>query len=57
MHDPSLSAKPAMSPDSALRLARCFDASPGFWMNLQTAHDLAAARSRLDPSAVPSRAA
>ncbi|HET7267279.1 MAG TPA: HigA family addiction module antitoxin [Oleiagrimonas sp.] len=29
--------------DTALRLARYFDTSPQFWLNLQTAHDLRAA--------------
>ena len=47
----------AVSPDSALRLARYFDTTPEFWMNLQTAHDLAEARRGLDLSAVPSHAA
>jgi addiction module HigA family antidote len=30
----------ALSPDTALRLARAFDAPPKFWMNLQAAYDL-----------------
>ncbi|MCL6706130.1 HigA family addiction module antitoxin [Pseudomonas sp. R2.Fl] len=30
----------AMTPDTALRLARYFDMSPQFWMNLQTSYDL-----------------
>lgn len=30
----------AMTPDTALRLARFFDMSPQFWMNLQMSHDL-----------------
>ncbi|SMC92243.1 HigA family addiction module antitoxin [Rhizobium sp. RU36D] len=30
----------AMTPDTALRLARFFDMSPQFWMNLQTSYDL-----------------
>jgi addiction module HigA family antidote len=29
-----------ISPDTALRLARYFNTSAGFWMNLQTAYDL-----------------
>lgn len=29
-----------ISADTALRLARYFDSSPQFWLNLQTAHDL-----------------
>lgn len=30
----------AVTPDTALRLARYFDTTPQFWMNLQTAFDL-----------------
>jgi addiction module HigA family antidote len=30
--------------DTALRLARFFDTSPEFWMNLQAMHDLTKAR-------------
>lgn len=30
----------AVSPDTALRLARYFGTSPEFWMDLQTAYDL-----------------
>ena len=31
----------AMTPDTALRLGKFFATSPEFWMNLQTAYDLA----------------
>ncbi|ADW70644.1 HigA family addiction module antitoxin [Granulicella tundricola] len=34
----------SVSPDTALRLARCFGTSPEFWLNLQAAHDLSKAR-------------
>ena len=30
----------AITADTALRLARYFGTTPGFWLNLQTAHDL-----------------
>ncbi|WP_374503113.1 HigA family addiction module antitoxin [Zoogloea sp.] len=30
----------AVTPDTALRLARYFDTTPQFWMNLQTVFDL-----------------
>jgi addiction module HigA family antidote len=30
-----------VTPDTALRLARFFGTTPQFWMNMQTAHDLA----------------
>jgi len=33
--------------DTALRLARYFNTSPGFWMNLQAAYDLEVAQDRL----------
>ncbi len=36
----------AISPDTALRLARYFDCSPQFWMNLQTAYDLKVAEQQ-----------
>ena len=32
--------------DTALRLGRCFGTGPEFWMNLQTAFDLASADHR-----------
>ncbi len=32
--------KRAITPDTALRLARAFDMTPGFWLNLQTRFDL-----------------
>lgn len=33
-----------VSPDTAIRLGRYFGTSAEFWMNLQTAYDLATAR-------------
>jgi addiction module HigA family antidote len=36
--------KRAITPDTALRLARFFDNSPEFWLNLQQMHDLTKAR-------------
>ena len=30
----------AITPDTALRLARYFGSTPQFWLNLQTSHDL-----------------
>jgi len=32
--------------DTALRLARYFDTTPKFWLNLQTSYDLARAEAR-----------
>ncbi len=37
----------AISPDTALRLARYFGTTPEFWMNLQTVYDLDVARASL----------
>ena len=38
-----LNAKRSITPDTALRLARFFNNSAQFWMNLQSRHDLAVA--------------
>lgn len=35
-----------ITPDTALRLARYFNTSAGFWMNLQTAYDLEVAEDK-----------
>ena len=40
-------SKRAVSADTALRLARYFGTSEGFWMGLQTDFDLEEARDRL----------
>lgn len=39
--------KRAMTADTAVRLARYFQVSEGFWMGLQADYDLEAARRRL----------
>jgi addiction module HigA family antidote len=39
--------KRAITADTALRLARYFGNSEGFWMNLQTRYDLEVQRDRL----------
>ena len=39
--------KRAVTPDTALRLARFFGTSPEFWLNLQQMHDLSEARLEL----------
>ena len=36
-----------ITPDTALRLARYFNTSAGFWLNLQTAYDLSIAQDEL----------
>ena len=38
----------AITPDTALRLARFFGNSPEFWLNLQQMHDLSKARLALN---------
>lgn len=42
----------AVTPDTALRLARYFNTSPRFWMNLQAAYDLELARKEIEPQVV-----
>jgi addiction module HigA family antidote len=42
-----LNAKRAVTPETALRLARYFGNSPQFWMNLQTKHDLLVAEQEI----------
>jgi addiction module HigA family antidote len=39
--------KRAITPDTALRLARYFGTSPEFWMGMQATYDLEMARDRL----------
>jgi addiction module HigA family antidote len=43
-------AKRAITPDTALRLARFFGNSPEFWLNLQQSYDLSKARLELSAS-------
>jgi addiction module HigA family antidote len=40
-------ARRAITPDTALRLARYFNTSARFWLNLQAAYDLEVAEDRL----------
>jgi addiction module HigA family antidote len=42
-----LNGKRAISPETALRLARYFGSSAQFWMNLQSRYDLALAEQEL----------
>lgn len=41
-----------VTPDTALRLARAFNTTPSYWMNLQTNYDMAKAASIVDLSDV-----
>ena len=43
-----INGKRGVTPETAWLLAGAFDASPEFWMNLQTLHDLAVARQRIE---------
>ncbi len=42
-----LHEKRAVTPDTAMRLARCFGTSAQFWLNLQSMHDLSKAEQEL----------
>jgi len=44
-----LNGKRGISPDTALRLARFFGNSARFWLNLQTAFELAVAEREIGP--------
>lgn len=44
--DQIVKCRRSITPDTALRLARYFGGAPRFWMNLQTAHDLAVAEQK-----------
>ena len=48
--------KRAISPDTALRLARAFDVSDRFWLNLQNRYDLEVEKLRLSDSLAGIRA-
>lgn len=41
-----------MTSDTALRLARVFNTSPAYWMNMQTNYDMAAASRDIDVSKI-----
>jgi addiction module HigA family antidote len=42
-----LHEKRSVTPDTAIRLARCFGTSAQFWLNLQSMHDLSKAEQLL----------
>ena len=42
-----VNGKRAITPDTALRLARYFDTSPEFWLGMQQTHDLERARDEV----------
>lgn len=43
---PIIADQEPVTSDMALRLARCFDTSPQFWLGLQTAYDLSMAQAQ-----------
>ena len=43
---PVIAHQEPMTSDLALRLARCFNTSPQFWLGLQTAYDLSMAQAQ-----------
>ena len=42
----------SMTPDTALRLARVFNTTPAYWMNMQVNHDMAETAKQLDVSGI-----
>jgi len=42
----------SMTPDTALRLARAFNTTPAYWMNIQTNYDMAVASKEVDVSGI-----
>jgi addiction module HigA family antidote len=42
----------SMTPDTALRLARAFNTTPAYWMNMQINHDMAVACKEVDVSSI-----
>ena len=41
-----------MTPDTALRLARAFNTTPAYWLNMQTNYDMAIASGQIDVSGI-----
>ena len=42
----------SMTPDTALRLARAFNTTPAYWMNMQTNYDMVTAAKEVDVSGI-----
>jgi addiction module HigA family antidote len=47
-----VSGATSMTPDTALRLARAFNTTPAYWMNMQTNYDMAVASKEVDVSGI-----
>jgi addiction module HigA family antidote len=42
----------SVTPDTALRLARAFNTTPSYWMNMQTNYDMSVASKVVDVSGI-----
>ena len=42
----------SVTPDTALRLARAFNTTPAYWMNMQTNYDMSVASKEIDASGI-----
>ena len=42
----------SVTPDTALRLARAFNTTPAYWMNMQTNYDISVASKVVDVSGI-----
>ena len=42
----------SVTPDAALRLARAFNTTPAYWMNMQTNYDMSVASKVVDVSGI-----
>ena len=42
----------SVTPDTALRLARAFNTTPAYWMNMQTNYDMSVASKEVDVSGI-----
>ncbi|MBT7659418.1 MAG: HigA family addiction module antidote protein [Bacteroidetes bacterium] len=42
----------SVTPDTALRLARAFNTTPAYWMNMQTNYDMSVASKVIDVSGI-----
>ena len=42
----------SVTPDTALRLARAFNTTPAYWMNMQTNYDMSVASKLVDVSGI-----
>lgn len=50
-----IAGRRGVTADTAIRLARYFGSTPGFWMNLQANYDLSVAEAEHDYSSLPHR--